>query len=287
VLAACVLLLVACGPRVDASVAPAERSSPRLSPACWALDVLPSPERLVVGGKVRTLLTNVPEGEASAPRDLVLAFHGRTNDAKQVRRYFRLDEALPDAVIVYPHALLAGAGAFAWSAPGDQPERLRDFALVDAILDAFGRAHCIDLDRVFVVGHSLGASFANDVACHLGDRIRGAATVAGGLQGGPCVGRTAALVLHHPHDSLVPVMEGERVRDAFRAANGLAAAPAEPTVRPALARLQCVRYGPGDAAHPVVWCPHDDATAPGGRYYPHTWPDGAAMAIAAFISDLP
>jgi hypothetical protein len=39
--------------------------------------------------------------------------------------------------------------------------------------------------------------------------------------------------------------------------------------------------------HPVVWCPHDDATAPGGRFDPHTWPDGTAAAIAAFFAGLP
>jgi polyhydroxybutyrate depolymerase len=165
----------------------------------------------------------------------VIAFHGRTNDAARARRYFRLDAALPDAVIVYPRALPAGPGTFAWSAPGDPAERLRDFALVDAIIDAFGRAHCIDLERVFVVGHSLGASFANDVACRLGDRIRAVASVAGGIQGGPCADRTAALILHHPDDPLVPLSSGERVRDAFRAANDLATG---------------TRRGPGRAPRP-------------------------------------
>ena len=235
----------------------------------------------------RTVSARVPTSASAAPRDLVIAFHGRTNDAEQARRYFGLDAALPEAIIVYPHALPAGSGTFGWSAPGDAPDRLRDFALVDAIIDDFGSDHCIDVDRVFVVGHSLGASFANDVACHLGDRIRGVASVAGGVQGGPCVGRTAALILHHPDDRLVPVVAGEQVRDAFRATNDLAEAPAGPTAQPALADLRCRRYGGDDVAHPVVWCLHDDATGPGGRYYPHTWPGGAARAIAAFFAGLP
>jgi polyhydroxybutyrate depolymerase len=237
-----------------------------------------------VRGQERTVLARIPGGARAAPRDLVIAFHGRTNDAARARRYFRLDAALPDAVIVYPRALPAGAGTFAWSAPGDPADRLRDFALVEAIIEAFGRAHCIDLDRVFVVGHSLGASFANDVACRLGDRIRAVASVAGGIQGGPCPAPTAALIVHHPDDPLVPLSSGERVRDAFRVANELATGPAAPAEHPALVRLRCVRYD--DVEHPVVWCRHDDATAPGGRYDPHTWPDGAADAIAAFFSGL-
>lgn len=289
----CTLLLAACGPRADANLvaapaaAPVERTDVRPSAGCSAVEASPSPERLAVGGHERSVLARIPESTDLLPRDLVIAFHGRTNDAGRVRRYFHLDEALPEAVIVYPRALPVGAGTFSWSAPGDPPERLRDFALVEAIIETFGRAGCIDLERVFVVGHSLGASFANDVACRLGGRVRAVVSVAGGLQGGACVGGAAALLLHHPEDRLVPVGAGERVRDAFMTANGLAGAPAVPARQPALAALRCVRFGSGEAANPVVWCPHGDATAPGGRYYPHTWPDGTAAAIAAFFASLP
>jgi polyhydroxybutyrate depolymerase len=280
-----VALLVGCLPRVGAAGGADGDAGALPSPACVADTAGPTTAGIVVGDQERTFLARVPEGAASAPRDLVIAFHGRTNDAARARRYFRLDAALPDAIIVYPRALPAAPGTFAWSDPGDAADRLRDFALVDAIIDAFGVAHCIDLARVFVVGHSLGASFANDVACRLGDRIRAVASVAGGIQGGPCSEGTAALILHHPDDHLVPLSSGERVRDAFLAANGLAAVPAATAEHPALARLGCLRYD--DPDHPVVWCLHDDATAPGGRYDPHTWPDGTAAAIAAFLAGLP
>lgn len=283
----CLWVLVACAPRVVATIDPATRTDVRPSEACSAVTGPVPAGELLVRGTERSVLARVPETVSARPRDLVIVFHGRTNDAAQVRRYTDLDEALPEAVIVYPSALAAGPGSFAWSAPGDPPDRLRDFALVDAIVDTFARAHCVDLNRVFVVGHSLGASFANDVACRLGARVRAVASVAGGLQGGSCIGSTAALVLHHPDDPLVPVEEGERVRDAFRGANGLAATPLVPVVEPTLSVLNCVRYGDDDITHPVVWCPHDDATGPGGRAYAHTWPDAAADAIATFFAGLP
>ncbi len=286
-LVGCVLLLVACAPRVVAHVDPAVRRDVRPSAACTGVAAPLPAGRLIVDGQERSVLARVPPSVPTRPRDLVIVFHGRTNDAAQVRRYVDLDEALPEAVVVYPQALHADATSFAWSDPGDAAGDLRDFALVDAIVEGYGRAHCLDLDRVFVVGHSLGASFANDVACRFGGRIRAVASVAGGLQGGACTGATAALVLHHPDDPLVPFASGERVRDAFRAANGLAAAPALATVDAPLAALHCVRYGGAEVAHPVVWCPHDDATGPGGRTYAHTWPDAAAEAIAAFFTGLP
>lgn len=95
------------------------------------------------------------------------------------------------------------------------------------------------------------------------------------------------MILHHPDDRLVPFRVGERVRDAFRTANDNGGVPAVPTPHPALAALHCVRFGDRNAENPVTWCPHDDATGPGGRYYPHTWPDGTAAAIHAFFATLP
>ena len=294
-----IVLLAACAPRVGVSPALAVAAGAggaveasagvvaRPSPGCFGPVVAPIPDRLVVRGRERLVLSHVPAGPTVEPRDLVIAFHGRTNDAARARRYFRLDGVLPEAVIAYPQALPAGPGTFAWGDPGDPADGLRDFELVDAIVDAFGQARCIDLERVFVVGHSLGAYFANDVACSLGDRVRAVASVAGGLQGGQCVAGTAALLIHHPDDALVPLRAGERARDAFLAANGLMDAAATPVEHPDLAALRCVGYASADGGEPVVWCAHDDATWPSGRYDPHAWPSAAPAAIAAFFRSLP
>jgi polyhydroxybutyrate depolymerase len=271
---------------VAATDAPTRVAS-RPSPACVDAVIASIPDRLVVRGQERLVLSHPPSGPAAEPRDLVIAFHGRTNDAARARRYFRLDGALPEAVIVYPQALPAGPGTFAWSDPGDPPDALRDFELVDAIIVAVGQARCIDLGRVFVVGHSLGAYFANDVACALGDRVRAVASVAGGLQGGACEDATATLLIHHPQDALVPIGAGERARDALLVANAVSDAAATSAQHPDLAELQCVRYGAEDVADPVVWCVHDDATWPSGRYDPHAWPGAAPAAIAAFFRSLP
>ncbi|MEX2501839.1 MAG: hypothetical protein WD336_05655 [Trueperaceae bacterium] len=290
-------LATACVPRptpvagddtIAASVrAPDTRRAPRRSAGCDRASAASAPERVHVAGTERTFLARVPPGDHRTPRDLVLAFHGRSQGAGQLRRYAGLDAALPDAIVVYPRALAVAPGALAWGAPDDPPERQRDFTLVDALIADLGDAHCLDLDRVFVVGHSLGAYFANDVACRLGDRVRAVASVAGGLQGDGCVGGAAALLVHHPDDRLVPVRDGMAARDAFRHANALGAAPAVPLTARPLARLRCARHGAADVTDPVVWCARDDATTPQGGYGPHTWPQGAAAAIGAFFESLP
>lgn len=164
------LVLAACAPRAQSEPVGTALSLPalkldlprsaRLSLGCDAPTFSPLPDRLLVDGRERTLLVTAPRA-AATPHDIVIAFHGRTNDAARARDYFGLDDALPQAVIVYPRALPAGPGSFAWSDPGDGVDAQRDVALVEAIVTAVGAARCVDLDRVFVVGHSLGAYFAN------------------------------------------------------------------------------------------------------------------------------
>lgn len=296
-LATCVVLLAACAPRAATegvehrSASPldvaGERPTANLSLGCRASDAPPLPERIVVAGRDRALLATPPRHAGAAPHDLVIAFHGRTNDAAQARGYFALNSAMPDALIVYPQALPAGPGTFAWSDPSDPIDAQRDFELVAAIVDTLGAARCIDLDRVFAVGHSLGAYFANDLACHSTGLVRAVASVAGGIRGEACASSTAALLLHHPDDHLVPISAGLDARDAFLAANGQTVGSAVAASRPALAALGCVRVGDDGVPHPVVWCAHDDATSASGRYDPHRWPNGTAAAAAAFFRDLP
>lgn len=283
-------VLIACAPReqgalregqADAWSGNQESSS---SPGCREAGVAP-PTSVTVRGRERGFIARIPESyKPDSPHDLVIAFHGRTNPNSQVQGYFDLDEALPEAIILYPSALPADGG-FRWSDPGELPAELRDYALLDALLVAFGNDLCLDLERVFVVGHSLGASFANSVACHRGKVVRAVASVAGGIEGERCDGGAAAMVIHHPEDRLVPIGEGKRARDAFLAANDLPPLPV-PASEPELTLLGCVRYG-AESPDPVIWCEHDFGTTYGGRYYPHNWPDAAALAIARFFRDLP
>jgi polyhydroxybutyrate depolymerase len=255
-----------------------------VSAGCGTARPSQTPVSVTLRGVERFVLAQVPEAYApDLPFDLVVAFHGRTNPNSQVRGYFDLDDSLPQAIILYPSALPDGNG-FRWSDPGDATDLLRDYELFDALLATFAAAYCIDLDRVFVVGHSLGASFANSVACHRGGVVRAVATVAGGIEEAGCDGGAAALIIHHPDDRLVPIEEGLRARNAFIAANQLRPDPV-PVSEPELSRLGCVRFGP-DSPDPVVWCVHDFATTTSGRYYPHNWPDFSDEAIARFFRDL-
>jgi polyhydroxybutyrate depolymerase len=240
------------------------------------------PETLRVAGRERHAIVVLPEGyRADRAYALVFAFHGRTNDNARARGYFGLEDAADGAAIyVYPAALRDRTGRFTWAEPGDPPDALRDFALFDALLDRLASGYCIDLDAVFVVGHSLGASFANSLACARAGRVRAVASVAGGITPSHCAGPVAALLLHNPRDRAVPLGEGERARDV------LLGHPADRDRWTAqrIGAFECRRYG--DAENPLLWCPHAQDRTARGRYYPHQWPEGAAQGIIEFFGML-
>jgi polyhydroxybutyrate depolymerase len=242
----------------------------------------PTPQTFEVGGRERQAIVVVPEDyRPDRPHAVIFAFHGRTNDNARARRYFSLEQASRRPTIyIYPAGLPDRSGRFTWSDPGDPPDALRDFALFDVILDRIASTHCIDLDAVYVVGHSLGASFANSLACARADQIRGLAAVAGGIAPSSCSGAVAALLLHNPHDQAVLLSEGERARDALL---GQPADRVEP-VRRRFAGFDCNRYG--NAVNPVLWCLHAQDFTRRGRFYPHQWPRGAAEAILTFFATL-
>lgn len=236
----------------------------------------PLPEAIPVQEVERTFITSGLDTDDSAPQQLVLAFHGRTSTNLQVRRYYGL-EPYANTIFVYPSGLVSMDG-FSWSDSEGAP----DDALFNAVLDLFARDTCLDLTRVFVVGHSLGASFANSLACTQGDRIRAVGSLGGGISADRCRGKTAAVVFHNPDDRLVPVSEGLQVRDRFLAQNMLEppASPSEP------ASFNCERYGSAGTPFPVVWCPHPFDYAYDGTYYPHNWPRGTGRVIMDFFNGL-
>ena len=190
---------------------------------------------------------------------------------------------MPGTIFVYPSGLRSG-GSYTWSNPGDPPEALRDYAFFDDIVRVISVSYCLEPNHVFVVGHSLGAWFANSLACARAGVVRAVASLGGGVSAKSCRGQVAAMILHNPNDRLVPVAQGAAARDVFRTLDGATGAGV-PLSDPLLQAFRCVQYGVG--RNPVLWCPHPFSTRYDGSYYPHTWPEATAAAIELFFERLP
>lgn len=258
-----------------------DRVVPNLSPGCGKAPA-DAPASVTVNGMERAFILSTPRRYVSRdPSPLIVAFHGRTNSNEKVASYYGLDREADDYFIAYPAALQHDTGTYHWSSPGDKIGSLRDVAFFDAIVETLADAYCIDMDRIYVVGHSLGAWMANSVACARGGVVRASATVGGDSMIAPCTGPSAAFMMHNPNDTLASFYSSEMARDQRLHTNACAEESKETTP----ADFRCIKYR-CDGGNDVVWCPHEINEDRFGSFYPHQWPQGTAEAIVDFFESL-
>jgi polyhydroxybutyrate depolymerase len=259
-----------------------ERIVPNLSAGCGKASVK-TPTSVTVNGLERTFILSVPKNYVNHdPTPLIVAFHGRTNSNEQVKQYYDLDKEAKNYFVVYPAAIQNENGSYSWSSPGDKSNSLRDIAFFDAIVEEMANDYCIDLDRIYTFGHSLGAWFANSVACIRGDVVRASGTVGGDSVITKCAGPTAAFIAHNPKDNLASFSSTERAYQHRVEQNQCEAGTkaAEPQT------LKCISHNGCDGRNDVVWCPHEIDNDWKGNFYPHTWPDFATEGIVSFFEGL-
>jgi polyhydroxybutyrate depolymerase len=242
------------------------------------------PSSSFVDQRTREYITVIPKDyDKDEPKKLIFAFHGRTNPNTMVRTYYKVEQAAGNAAImIYPAGLPTGTSSRGWSDGGDSADNLRDFYLFDQLLYEFGNKYCIDLDEVYVVGHSLGAWFTNSLACARGNVIRGIGSLGGGITAGNCTGPVASMVWHNPKDNLAPYSSGIAARDTLLRVNQCSSK----TVPVSPSEGNCVEYQDCLDGAPVVWCPHNVNTDHRGVYYPHVWPKFTGSAIWSFFKGL-
>lgn len=243
-----------------------------------------TPKISIVDGVTRSYLTTI--GKKYTPKEpvpLIVAIHGRTNSNTMVRQYYKLDRVTNgEAIIIYPSGLPEGWPSRTRSSPGDKSDALRDFALFDKIVEDIWNQYCVDLDKIYVVGHSLWAWFTNSLACARGDIIRAIWSVWWGTTKNNCTWPAAAVIMQHPQDNLSSYAAGVTARDQLLKQNGCG--PENKPTWPS--RGWCVEYTNCLADAPVIWCEHRDDIDYRGVFYPHKWPDGAGQYIWDFFKDL-
>lgn len=173
-----------------------------LSSACGSSPRMKSGEyTLTVNGNTRKYLLYVPSNVSnSIPKKLIVAFHGRTNSNEMVRDYMELGggsygstKSQQDFIVAYP------AWVWVWPYSWAEYENIEFF---DALITEISENLCINRDKVFSVGHSLGSWMSNKVSCLRGDIIRAMVGVASDGYNGICTAPVTSLILHLPDDHL-------------------------------------------------------------------------------------
>jgi polyhydroxybutyrate depolymerase len=109
-----------------------------------------------VDGVKRDAIIYVPKSPAGKV-PLVLSFHGHGDDMENFQ-YVGLQQAWPDAVVVYFQGLPSRDGYRGWQVePGEYGDR--DLKLVDAALASLRQQYSVDDTRIYATGFSNGAHF--------------------------------------------------------------------------------------------------------------------------------
>lgn len=241
------------------------------SPGCKTGDDVPT--TVSVNGRERTFLVTIPDAaKRGTASPLLIAFHGRTNSNAQVRSYMGFDRSAKGYVIAYPSALKNG-GSYSWA---------DDLPFFDALVEHLAARLCIDMDRIYVAGHSLGGWMANTVACKRGGVVRASGSVGGDGISTECTGPSAAFIAHNPKDTTPPFSTAEHLRQRRIETNACSwdVETSEPR------SLLCVRHEGCAGGNDVLWCPHEIDTDHRGVFYPHVWPREAGLAIVEFFWSL-
>jgi polyhydroxybutyrate depolymerase len=239
-------------------------SLPKPSPGCSA-SATPAEgnHNLKVGDVMRSYLLRKPQGYAASaqkPWPVVLALHpnGPAADYWDGTTGIRaLRPLLSDkAILVMPQAV-----ANDW-----RTDVAVDLTYFDALVSELESTLCVDMHRLFAMGHSGGGSYSGVLGCMRPDiRAFAASGAVIYFDKAACVGKAAAWITIGV-DEAIP----ERIdyRDFFR--TNATCAETSKSVTPA----GCVVYDCPDPKRPIEFCSHV-----GG----HEWPDYGSQATVDFF----
>jgi len=230
-----------------------------------------------IQGDSRYYLMDVPDGaDNSEPLMLVFALHGfDMNNIAVVDLFNFTERSGGQAITVWPQGEGPHPGNVShwgdgvlestWSA------NAKNFEFLQRIMSDIGERYCIDQDRIFIAGFSMGGFFTNSIACEHPEWFRGFAPVAGG---GPqnCGSSepVAIMVQHGTADMIVYPETGEGSRDFWLTNNGCGDAST-------VSLNNCAFYEGCPEQAPVAWCTGN---------YDHYIPSEVAENAWSFFSSL-
>lgn len=181
---------------------------------------------LDVDGVRRAVLFYPPASSEKGPVPVVFGFHGHGGNAQQAARSFRLHEEWPEALVIYmqglptPGLITDPEGKRnGWQHdPGAQGDR--DIRFFDTVLAAAKQKFSVDDKRVYLTGHSNGASFCGVLWLARPDVITAVAPSAGGGKSILRCQPKPVFYLAGENDPLVKIAGQRLVIQAARRLNG-------------------------------------------------------------------
>ena len=204
-----VVLLAACGSDGDSNATGSEGGD-SLNGACATPAAAESQTlaELMVNGVRRQYRLSVPRADAGVALPVLMAFHGgsgRDYPFPQQREFEELVET-EGVIAVYPLAELVPPNEGEWQLNTSESST-QDIAFVEALIDDLSSRYCVDANRIYATGYSLGSMFTYELACHLNARFAAIASLAGTMPVTPnsctLVENVSIMHIHGQDDSII------------------------------------------------------------------------------------
>ena len=140
-----------------------------------------------VDGVEREFRLSAPSSEPGTSLPLVIAFHGGTDSQEDFAQQEQFDQLGEQEKFVMAYAIAeqdrtAAEGEWFLNTAATSEE---DNNFAEAIVDELSGSYCIDQDRLYAIGYSLGAMFTYEIACQLNHRFAATASFAGTMPVNP------------------------------------------------------------------------------------------------------
>ena len=117
----------------------------------------------------------------------MIAFHGGTDSQEDFAQQEQFDQLGEQEKFIMAYAIAeqdrtAAEGEWFLNTAATSEE---DNNFAEAIVDELSESYCIDQDRLYAIGYSLGAMFTYEIACQLNHRFAATASFAGTMPVNP------------------------------------------------------------------------------------------------------
>jgi len=134
----------------------------------------------MVGDMERSYRINAPALAKGTSVPLIIAFHGADGRNARFPQQNQFNELATnnEAILVYAMSELVAPNEGEWQL-NTTDEMHHDIDYVEALIDQVASSYCIDRDRIYATGYSLGSMFTYELPCHLPETFAAIASHAG------------------------------------------------------------------------------------------------------------
>ena len=164
---------------------------------------------ITVNGEERMFRLSVPNSDAGTKLALIIAFHGGGGASEDFQQQSEFDQLGEQEKFIMAYAIAedgrtASEGEWFLNTAATSRED-NDFS--ETIVDELSKDYCIDQDRLYAIGYSLGSMFTYEIACQLNHRFAAVASFAGTMPVSPqscdLFGSMAVMHIHGKLDLII------------------------------------------------------------------------------------